>query len=102
MNLRLREAQKGLHYSVTAQGTVEPRTESDLIPQVAGEVVWISPDLASGGFFDAGDPLVRIDPADYEVVDILSREPNLEEFFLALYGHEEQKGHEEQEADHAG
>jgi RND family efflux transporter MFP subunit len=52
---------------VRTQGTVVPRTESDLVPQVAGEVVWISPDLASGGFFEKGDPLVRIDPGDYRV-----------------------------------
>ena len=52
---------------VRTQGTVVPRTESDLIPQVAGEVVWVSPKLVSGGFFEKGDPLVRIDPGDYEV-----------------------------------
>jgi RND family efflux transporter MFP subunit len=52
---------------VEAQGTVEPRTESDLVTEVSGRIVWVSPNLASGGFFDAGDPLVRIDPRDYEV-----------------------------------
>jgi RND family efflux transporter MFP subunit len=54
-------------FSVTAHGSVSPRTESDLIPQVSGEVVWISPDLVPGGFFEAGDVLARIDPADYRV-----------------------------------
>lgn len=49
---------------VRTQGTVVPRTESELVAQVAGEVVWVSPNLASGGFFDRGDPLVRIDRAD--------------------------------------
>jgi len=52
---------------VRAQGTVAPRTESDLVPQVAGEVVWVSPDLVPGGFFAKGDALVRIDRGDYEV-----------------------------------
>ena len=52
---------------VDAQGSVEPRTESDLIAEVAGRIVWSSPQLASGGFFDEGDELVRIDPRDYEV-----------------------------------
>ena len=52
---------------VTAQGTVEPRTESDLVAEVAGRIVWVSQELASGGFFDAGEALVRIDPRDYEV-----------------------------------
>jgi RND family efflux transporter MFP subunit len=52
---------------VDAQGSVEPRTESDLVAEVAGRIVWSSPQLASGGFFDEGDELVRIDPRDYEV-----------------------------------
>ncbi|HKJ23590.1 MAG TPA: efflux RND transporter periplasmic adaptor subunit [Myxococcota bacterium] len=52
---------------VTAQGTVEPRTESELVAEVSGRIVWVSPQLASGGFFDAGEELVRIDPRDYQV-----------------------------------
>jgi RND family efflux transporter MFP subunit len=54
-------------YVVLTQGTVAPRTQSDLIAQVSGEVTWISPNLVSGGFFGKGDPLVRIDRDDYEV-----------------------------------
>ena len=54
-------------FVVRAHGTVAPRTESDLIPQVSGPVVWVSPALASGGFFEKDEPLIRIDRADYEV-----------------------------------
>jgi len=54
-------------FSVIAHGAVSPRTESDLIPQVSGEVLWISPSMAAGGFFEAGDVLVRVDQADYRV-----------------------------------
>jgi RND family efflux transporter MFP subunit len=62
------EAQpRDIQFSVFAQGTVVPRTESDLIPQVAGEVIWVSPRLVSGGFFEEGEPLIRIDPADHRV-----------------------------------
>ena len=50
---------------VRSQGTVAPRTESDLVPEVSGTVVWVSPELASGGFFLAGDALLRIDDRDY-------------------------------------
>jgi multidrug efflux pump subunit AcrA (membrane-fusion protein) len=49
---------------VRAQGTVTPRTESEIRSQLAGEIEWVSPALVSGGFFAAGDPLLRIDPAD--------------------------------------
>ena len=52
--------------NVHAQGTVSPRTESELVPEVSGNVVWISPSLVSGGYFEAGDTLLRIDARDYE------------------------------------
>ncbi len=48
-------------------GTVVPRTESDLVPEVGGRVVEISPSLVSGGFSAKGDVLLRIEPVDYEV-----------------------------------
>jgi RND family efflux transporter MFP subunit len=62
----VRVAPQPVRYEVSAQGTVVPRTQSDLVPQVSGEVVWVSPALVSGGFFAAGEPLVRIDRGDYE------------------------------------
>ncbi len=47
------------------RGTVRPRTESTLIPEIAGTVVRISPHLRAGEFFEAGDVLLEIDPRDY-------------------------------------
>lgn len=58
---------ESLELTVTAQGTVEPRTQSDLIAQVSGQVVEVSPKFANGGFFEKGDVLIRIDPRDYEL-----------------------------------
>jgi RND family efflux transporter MFP subunit len=63
----IRVAPETVQFIVAAQGTIMPRRQSDLVPQVSGEVVWVSPDLAAGGFFEQGDPLLRIDRADYEV-----------------------------------
>ncbi len=56
-----------LRLSVHTHGEVRPRTESDLVPEVSGTVRWISPSLVSGGFFAAGEPLLRIDRLDYEI-----------------------------------
>jgi RND family efflux transporter MFP subunit len=53
------------YLSVSSQGTVQPRTQSELIPEVTGRVVWISPSLVNGGGFAEGDVLLRIDDADY-------------------------------------
>lgn len=48
-------------------GSVQPRTESDLIPEVSGRVINMNSALVSGGFFKKGDVLLEIDPLDYEV-----------------------------------
>lgn len=53
--------------SVRANGTVAPRTEIDLVPEVSGRVVFVAPSLASGGFFDANETLLRLDARDYEL-----------------------------------
>lgn len=52
--------------TVRSQGTVAPRTESALIPEVAGPVVWKHEALVSGGFFTSGETLLRIDDSDYK------------------------------------
>lgn len=52
---------------VLAQGTVEPRTESELMAEVAGRVVEVAPSFAPGGFFARGDVLVRLDARDQEL-----------------------------------
>jgi len=51
---------------IRTRGTVAPRTQSTLIPEVAGRVVWIAPNLRSGGFFEAGEPLLKLDATDYD------------------------------------
>ncbi len=52
-------------FTVTSQGTVSPRTQSVLVPEVVGRVIEVSPAFAPGGFFEAGEWLLRIDPHDY-------------------------------------
>lgn len=58
---------RSVRLDVEAQGTVVPRTESDLVAEVSGRITWVSPSLAAGGFLDPGEPLARIDASDYEV-----------------------------------
>jgi RND family efflux transporter MFP subunit len=50
---------------VTGNGTVRPRAEVSLAPQVSGQVAWVSPALVAGGRVRAGQTLLRIDPADF-------------------------------------
>ena len=56
-----------VRFQVDSQGTVEPRTETTLVSEVAGKIVSVSPALVAGGFFREGDILVDIDPSDYQV-----------------------------------
>jgi len=53
--------------TVKSQGTVSPRTESELFSQVSGQVIEVSPQFAPGGFFERGEVLVKADPRDYEL-----------------------------------
>jgi RND family efflux transporter MFP subunit len=55
-----------LRFKVTAYGTVESPIESELRAQVPGEIIWVSPKLAPGSFFELDEPLARIDATDYE------------------------------------
>ena len=59
--------------TVTSQGTVRPRTESQLVSEIAGRVIWVAPSFAEGGFFEANDVLVRIDTFDYEQAIVSAR-----------------------------
>jgi RND family efflux transporter MFP subunit len=52
---------------VETYGTVRPRTELQIVPQVSGQVEHVSASLCEGGFFAANEVLVRIDRVDYEL-----------------------------------
>ncbi len=58
---------KTVQLSTLTHGTVVPRTESELVPEVSGRIIAMSPDMVSGGFFSEGEVLISIDPLDYEV-----------------------------------
>jgi RND family efflux transporter MFP subunit len=59
--------------TVKSQGTVSPRTESALVPEVSGRVIWVSPNFVSGGFFESGEVLLKIDSHDYQQAVIRAR-----------------------------
>ena len=49
---------------VKAEGSARAITETSLIAQVPGEVIWVSPSLRSGGHFNQGETLLRVDTRD--------------------------------------
>ncbi|HUG44040.1 MAG TPA: HlyD family efflux transporter periplasmic adaptor subunit, partial [Acidobacteriota bacterium] len=58
---------RNIQLRVRTQGTVMPRTESSLVPEISGRVVYVSPSFSSGGFFEEDEVLLRIDPRDFEL-----------------------------------
>lgn len=72
-----------LTLSVRAEGTVAPRTESQLVPEISGRVVEVSPSLAAGGFFNEGDVLLEIETRVYELA-ITRAEAAIEQAKLRL------------------
>jgi RND family efflux transporter MFP subunit len=52
---------------IRTQGTLEPRTENELVAEVGGRLAWVAPSFENGGFFAAGEVLARIEAADYEI-----------------------------------
>ena len=59
--------------TIRGGGTVNPLWEISLVPQVGGKIVRISPSLANGGEFTKGQPLLAIDPVDYELAVTLAK-----------------------------
>ena len=68
---------------IDSQGTIIPRTESQLYPEIRGEVVYVSSKLDEGSSFNEGDILLRIDSRDYEL-DIKTAEASLDDAKTAL------------------
>lgn len=58
---------------VANRGTVSPVTSSSLIPEVAGKIIAVAENFRTGGFFQAGDQLLQIDPRDYENAVTIAR-----------------------------
>jgi RND family efflux transporter MFP subunit len=50
-----------------AKGTVVPAQEIVLQAELGGRVIWQSPELVAGGRFKADQPILRIDPRDYQL-----------------------------------
>ncbi len=51
---------------VSSRGTLVPRSSSTLVPEVSGRIIEVADNFRTGGFFEAGDLLLRIDPRDYK------------------------------------
>ena len=53
--------------TVALTGEVSLAQTARLKPEVAGRVIWVSPEFTNGGSIGANERLVRIDPTEYEL-----------------------------------
>ncbi len=54
-----------LVYRIQSQGTVTAKLETSLSSEVNGRIVEVSANFIEGGFFNAGDLLIRVEQSDY-------------------------------------
>lgn len=65
-----------LTLEVGSYGVVKPKYETELVAQVSGQIVSLSPVFVRGGFVKEGQLLARIDPSDYQAA-LIDAEANL-------------------------
>jgi len=58
---------KPLTLRISSQGVVTPQYETQLLAQVSGEILEVSPAFVRGGLVKKGDLLAQIDPFNYQV-----------------------------------
>ncbi len=63
----IRVGTQDLQMVVESFGTAKPKVQVQIIPQVSGKIVACHRHFVNGGFFAAGQSLVKIDPIDYEL-----------------------------------
>lgn len=68
---------------VQARGIVVEARRMQIRPQVAGSIVWLADDLEPGALLEKGEPLLRLDPADYQLA-VVDRKAAVAEARLAL------------------
>ncbi len=68
---------------IDSQGTIRAQQETTITPLVSGTIMKIHPAFEDGAFFDEGDVLLELDPADLQT-DVLASESRLARAEAAL------------------
>lgn len=75
--------------TVSTQAVVEARLNISIKSQVSGLIVYAAPKFLTGGFFDTGEVILKIDPSDYELA-LVQAEVNVAKAEQALSVEKEQ------------
>lgn len=58
---------KHVQFEISSQGSILPRTQTNLVSEVSGQITHVHPKFNVGGFFKKGDVLLTIDDISYKV-----------------------------------
>lgn len=58
---------QNINMVIGGYGTVKAKNMVQVIPQVSGRIIALHPGFVNGGFFNADEPLITIDPSDYKL-----------------------------------
>lgn len=61
---------KSVQISVETRGEVRAKTDINIVPEVAGRIVFVADNFAEGGVFEKGTVLARIDDTQYKLAVI--------------------------------
>lgn len=79
--MQVSKQDKQIH--VPAMGTVIPAVDVNIVPEVSGNIIEVSPNFVPGGRFEKGEVLLKINPKDYEF-DLIKKQAVLEKAKSAL------------------
>ena len=74
---------KTVQVSVATRGEVRAKTDIDIVPEVAGRIVYVDDRFAEGGVFEKNTVLARIDDAQYKLA-VIRAEARVAEAILNL------------------
>ena len=73
-SVRVAEVQsESVQLFIESQGKAQAARQASLSSNVQGPVAWVSPSLEAGAYVKAGEPLLRLELADFETAVIRSR-----------------------------
>jgi len=87
---------KNVTFTITSQGSVLPRTQTNLVSEVSGQITWVNDKYHVGGFFSKGEVLLSINDSSYQVA-LLQAQSRLEAANAVLIEEQARKDQAEDE-----
>ena len=86
---------------INSQGTVKAKQTISLMPQVSGEIIYVSDRFTAGGKFKKGEVILKLDPRDYKF-EIITAQALVNEAVQNLTREKEESSLAKQEWDSLG